>query len=326
MSAPADSPARDDAVLWRWPAGPWEWLGAGAWVWGKLSITLLSVALGIAVGAGTLLNAYLQYQDLAGVGAVLMDAGLGLLIGATLVLAPAAVLYAFGFLRVPRLTLTARDIRVESCLPWRRAQTVPRSEIRAAVVYEGDGAVDLMGDGGALLRVRHVTKAAAFAEALAAPTLAWPVREPAKAVEWLTGAVAACFFVLLFVALTVALILINIIAGASIGFLPRVLGALAGGTIMALLLMPLAPIPVLAIGRRFVSPRTLDEFIARGIDLARWQGRSPPRWIRPDIAFAAGTRFAIRILRITPPPPLQPELRHGATPELAAALALAEAG
>lgn len=320
MSAPVDSLARGDAVLWRWPAGPWEWLRAGKWVWDKASISLLSVALGIAVGTGMLFNAYLYRHDLAGVGTVLMDAGLGVVVGATLVLAPAAVLYAFGYLRVPRLTLTARDLRVESCLPWRRAKIVPRSEIRATVIYEGDGAVVLMGNSGELLHVRHVGKAPAFAEALAAPTLAWPVRKPAKAVGWLPAAHIASICIFQFAAVIAALILINIIAGESIGYLPRMLGSLVGGTIIGVLL---APIPVLAIGRFFASSRTLDEFIASGIDLAGWQGRS---WIWPDIAFAASTRLAIRILRIAPPPPLQPELRHGATPEMAAAMLAAAAG
>lgn len=174
MSASENSHEREDAVLWRWPAGSWEWLRAGTWVWGKSSVALLSVALGIAVVTGVMVNAYLTRDDFADAGAVLTDAGLGMLVGVMFVLAPAAVLYAVGYPRVPRLTLTARDVRVESGLPWRRAITVPRSEIRAAVVYEGDGTVILLGDDGDLLRLRHVGKAAAFAEALGWPRRPWP--------------------------------------------------------------------------------------------------------------------------------------------------------
>ena len=322
MSAPADSLARGDAVLWRWPAGPWEWLRAGAWAWNSrwlaaLLAPLIGLALVIVLAAGFMGGAATLRE---GADDALLQTGLVLLVVIVFAGAPPALALAFGCLRVQQLTLTAGEVRMTTRFPWRREKTVPRSDIRSVVIYEGDGTVVLLAGEGELLRARHVTKAAAFAEALAAPTLAWPVRKQDKANKWLSGAEAACFIVLQFALCVVTLILISIFAGASIGFLPLVFGSMAGGTIMGVLL---APIPVLAIGRRFVSPRTLDEFIARGIELARWQGR---RWIWPDIAFAAGTRLAIRILRIAPPPPLQPELRHGATPGLAAALAAEGAG
>lgn len=274
MTAPRGSFARDDAVLWRWPAGPWEWLRAGAWVWGAGAITLVSIFVGASAGMAFLVGNYLRQQYLAEAGTVLIQGGLVLLVGLAFTSVPVALLFAYGYIRVPRLTLTARDFRVESRLPWRRAKTVPRSEIRAAVVYEGDGVVFLMGDGRELLHVRHVGTATAFADALAAPTLTWPVRKPAKAVEWLTTAHMASVGLLPLVAMAVTLILINMIVGGSIGYFPRVLGSLVGGTIMGGLL---APVPVLAIGRHFVSTRTLDDFVARGIDLVRWQGRSPSR-------------------------------------------------
>lgn len=313
----ANNASRDDTVLWCWPAGRWEWHRAGAWVWGRWSVAMLGTGLGIAVGAGMMTNAYLLREDTASAGAMLFGASTGLLIGAVLVLAPASILYAMGCLFVPRLVLTGQDIRVESHVPWRRSRTVPRSEVLATVIYEGDGTVVLVNNSGSMLRVRHVRKAAAFAEALGAPALAWPVRKQNKTSEILTGAEMACFFTLTFAGCVAALILVNIVAPQWFGYFLRVCIALVTGPVLGIFL---ATTPVLAIGRHFVTRESLDEFLRWNLDRARWLGRKSAGW---DI-FATGTRIAIRILRITPPPPLEPELRHGATLGLAAALAARE--
>jgi hypothetical protein len=321
MTGQADSLAREDAILWRWPAGPWEWLRAGALLWGASKVVLLGIGLGIAIGAGITVKAYLSRNDLPDLDAILMGAGVSLFVGITLVLAPAAVLYASGYLRVPRLTLTARAVRVEFGLPWRRVKTLPRSEIHAAVVYEGDGTVALRGETGELMRLHHVGEVAAFAEALAVPTLAWTLRKPSMAVQWLTTAQMVFMAVIPFVAAVATLVLINVVAPEWVPYLPRIFGGLAGAVLGGIAAGLLAPIPVLAIGRLFVTPQTLDEFIAGLIDFARLQGRGASRIAWPDKTFAAGAHLAMRILRIDPPLPLQPELRHGATPEMAVGMA-----
>ena len=323
MTGQADSLVREDAILWRWPAGPREWLRAGTFTWGARGVALLGIALGIAIGSG-ITTAYLSRDDLPDLDAVFLGAGLSAIVGTTLVLAPAAVLYAMGYRRVPRLTLTAHDVRVEFGLPWRRAKTVLRSEVHAAVVYEGDGTVALWGENGELMRLHHVGKSAAFAAALAVPTLAWTLRKPSIAVQWLTTAQMVFIAFIPFVAAVATLVLINVVAPEWVPYLPRIFGGLAGAVLGGIAAGLLAPIPVLAIGRLFVTPQTLDEFIAGLIDFARLQGRGAFRVAWPDKAFSAGARLAMRILKIDPPPPLQPELRHGATPELTAALAARE--
>ena len=324
MTVLPDSLAREDAILWRWPAGPWEWLRAGTFVWGAGKVALLGIGLGIAIGSAIIVKAYVSRNDLPDLDAILVGAGSSVFIGTTLVLAPAAVLYAMGYRRVPRLTLTAHDVRVEFGLPWRRAKTVLRSEVHAAVVYEGDGTVALWGENGKLMRLHHVGKAAAFAEALAVPTLAWTPRKPPMAVHWLTMAQMVFIAFIPFAAAPATLVLINLVAPEWVPYAPRIFGGLAGAVLGGIAAGLLAPIPVLAIGRLFASPQTVDEFIVGLIDFQRLQGRGASRMAWPDKTFAAGARLAMRILRIDPPPPLQPELRHGATPEMAAAMAARE--
>ena len=84
----------------------------------------------------------------------------------------------------PRITLTAGEVRIDAGFLRRRETTLPRSDIRSAVIYDGDGTVVLLGGEGELLRIHHVGEATTFAETLGVPTVAWPIRVGVDPAWW----------------------------------------------------------------------------------------------------------------------------------------------
>jgi hypothetical protein len=314
------SPAREDAVLWRSPTCAREWLRAAWRAWSRSIVAVLGVGVGIAVGSGYTMTYYLQQSDPVSQtvepASDLVAYGLATLFLVILVGAPALAMTLIGALFVPRLTLTANEFRAAPRFPWRRLTIVPRTEIRSVEIFEGGGAIVLRGDTGEILRARQIERPAAFAETLAVPTVAWPAREPSRPAVWLGAGAGVTVLVSWFVAMAAYLVFLNIIGNGALGFLTVTLAALLAGTITA---PPLALSLVLAAGRRFASPATLEEFTWMLRDNGPWQGfDAKGGWIHKPLS--AYMRLAARIAGIVPPPPLQPELRHGMTPEMAAAI------
>jgi hypothetical protein len=248
-------------------------------------------------------------------------------------------LFYLGYNRVSRVAVTDGEIRHAIGYPWPRYQTVRRSDVRAAVVHEGDGTVVLLGEAGALLRTRHMAGAAAFAEALGAPTVAWPVRvggDPGLwsiyLALWTAVAIVPAFFLAVYPgALLGAGLLKTYIAGFSgsdIGPLAIILVTMPVVLLTFGLAMAMALFLGVAAGRFLFKLETLHGFIRAMCRTPHWDGFAPPprpgRRRRPAPCYTA---WCARLVGIPPPPEPRPDLRHGATPEMAAAvLAAAEAG
>lgn len=315
-------PVREDELLWRSPTSAREWLRAGCWVWGSSNIALTATAVGMAIGVFYMTLMAMEASD-AGVSP--LKIGLILLAAIIFVGVAFAALCGIGSLFVLRLTLTAHEVRMAIRCPWRREKTVARSNIRSAVIYEGAGTVILLGDGGELLRTHHVTRSAAFAEGLAAPTVAWPARKPSKALERMQGGFIFACILSIFATLILCMLAMVGIYRVVLDPLPdqgvHIVWAIVPIFVVAqIMAVPLALLLVLAVGRRFVSPGTLDDFVWMFRDHSQWHGQVPSRWNLRDSFVSSCIRLAARIARIPPPPPLQPELRHGMTPEMAAVI------
>ena len=318
----ANSAAREDEVLWQSPTGAREWLRAGWSGWTASSIALIAVAMGMGIGAFYIT---LMAFEASAPGVSPLRIGLILLAALVFLCAVLAAFCGIGCLFTSHLALTAGGVRMAVGFPRRREKTIAQSDIRSAVIHEGDGTIILRGDGGELLRARHVTRPIEFAEALGAPTVAWPARKPSKAVERLQGAFIFAWIPSVFAMLI--LCMLAMVGVYRVVFDPppdqgvHIVWAVAPIFIIAqILAVPLALTLVLAVGRRFVLSGTFDDFIWMFRDSSQWHGHIPSRWNLRDRFVAASTRIAVRIAGIVPPPPLQPELRHGMTPEMAAVI------
>ena len=330
MSAPAHSLARGDAVLWQWPTGPREWLRAGMWVWSGRSVALVWVVVGMAVSSAILSSNYLRQQVPANADAELMQMVLAILALTVLFGAPMAVMTGIGCLLVPRLTLTARTVRMATRFPWLQGKTVPQSDIRSVVIYEGDGTVVLLGEDSEILRARHVTRATAFAEALDAPTVAWPVRTGGDRrlwtlylALWLAVVSVPMFFVAMYPAAYLVYGFVFLlshmadISGFSGGALFVFFILPLTAAITTILALPLALFLGVAAGRFLFKPETLHGFIHAMCRTPHWDGCAPPsrpgRRPRPATCYTA---WCARLVGIPPPPEPRPDSRHGATPEM----------
>lgn len=320
MSA-IDIPVREDEALWRSPTGAREWLRAGCWVWSARSMFLVALVIGIFIG-GLVLVASLAFIVLWGNDIAV--ASISVLLVTVMIGAPAALLTGFGCLMVPQLTITRDEIRLVRYAPWRREKAVAKSEIRSAIIHEGDGAVTLLGDAGVLLFAHHMAKSSDFIEKLNVPAIAWFRHKSSKVAEFLFVLSALVWSVLAMLAAMLISLSAQQLYEFAIGPVPwanlpgwGVAFIYVAGMIIA---TPLTLILALIVGRLFISSSSQAEFILFLRDNDRWHGHTPKRWGLVGRFVSSCIRLAIRIARIPPPPPLKPELRHGMTTEMAAAI------
>ena len=320
-------------ILWRSPAGPWA-----RWRVGRNLANLTRGEVLVMISGGVL-GLILMLKS-GGGGEAGASNSLPLLFGV------AGFAWIFGYLvfyvgynRVSSITLTDREIRHAIGFPWPRHETIRRADVRSVVVYEGDGTVVLLGEASELLRARHLAGAADFAEALGAPTVAWPVRPGGDPHLW-------TFYLAFWLAVAaVPMFFVAVYPGAYLGsgailMLDRItdLSGLGAGLLVALLMAPVALLTfgsamfvalflAIAAGRFLFGAETMNgllDFLSSGSQ--HWGGR-------PDVARATRrpgltARYAARCARtvgVEPPPDPAPDLRGGMTPDAGqAVMALVE--
>lgn len=322
MTAPTNIPARDDPVLWRWPEGPWERVAARLGT-GGAEAAATAVILCVLPPAWTALAAIILLDNESTV------------LQATAVLAVFAlssgfVLFAGLLRRGSRVVLTEKYLLHRAGFDRSGWKSVSVDAISMVLIYEGDGAIVLFGREGILLRTRHVGNPAGFADAVGAPTVFWPVNEPGNW-GW------AMYFLhvilippatLLAGYLTISLLnpLHEAMAHAGLDHWVPIMSSFAFwiAGIFSLGISG-ALFATIAIGRYFLPQAALREFRQMYDENRRLLGRSPAvrgklnRWGTRYIAWCA------RVLGAGPLPEHRPELRHGATAEMAAeAQAMAE--
>lgn len=336
MSSAANmAPAANEEILWQSPAGAWARLAAGG---RYANLTRGEVLVMIS---GGVLGLILTLMSGGGRGEAGASNLLPLLFGVV------GTVWIFGYLvfyvgynRVSGITLTDCEIRHAIGFPWPRHETILRADVRSVVVYEGDGTAVLLGEAGELLRTRHLAGATAFAEALGAPTVAWPSRPGGDPhlwalymAFWLGLATLPAFFVTLYVFDLFGSAFIFLHDGpvepsetvATIAILIAIVGAFLLLTFG--LAMALAMFLAIAAGRFLFKREPLS-------GLLHTMSGGPLHWGgRPDWARTAGrprltaryTLWCARIVGIAAPADPVPDLRAGMAREMSrTALALAE--
>lgn len=334
MNRSVVSPGPQNAIQWQSPSGVWARLTVGAryanptrfegWVYlgGAVALLLFFVALPDSTHAD----------------------GIPELSIAVLILAIAWVLgflaLYLGYNRVSQVTVTEREVGHAIGFPCPRHETVLRSDVHAAVVYEGDGTVVLLGESGPLMHARHLDGAAVFAEALGAPTVVWPARAGGDPhlwtlylAVWLAVSTVPLFFLVLYPgALLGAGVVYSIhlfadLSGPAGGTLAAMLILIIPVVMASILAIPVATFLAVGAGRYLFKTETLNGLLhALPGGSPHWGGRPDPsagsRRKRLAARYAA---WCARVVGIEPSPDPTPDLRGGMKPDAARrALAMAE--